>query len=295
LVFFSPRSDIEWSDVENEIIHFPFIKTMLKTSMSGTGYISFAIPGKKANVLSFLDGIDALSKEFFEYSSVHQELRVGAAANLSLYNDGKWIFPDEIREKIFASDVVSIPPHVKMLPAGGVQTDFNHTEFEIASIAKLASRSSPGELLVWAKRRNLDVNSKKIAAIIRKLYKRRILQAYTDFSVGLSSNFCFEVVCNAQWKVKILSILEKLPYAIFLESPRGIIVWVTAPSYHQVEYYQLFRSLEQEDGVKSVQSIMTIRGIGSRSILDLIKDWTFTNGHFSVPNSRLDITKYVSF
>ena len=60
-----------------------------------------------------------------------------------------------------------------------------------------------------------------------------------------------------------------------------------------MEYYQLFRSLEQKPGVSSVQPIMTIAQQGSRSMLDLVKDISLDNGVWAVDVDDLDIRKYM--
>ncbi|MFX1263338.1 MAG: hypothetical protein ACFFAZ_14755, partial [Promethearchaeota archaeon] len=75
-------------------------------------------------------------------------------------------------------------------------------------------------------------------------------------------------------------------------SPLGIIVWTQVPSEHQVEYYQLFRSLESQKGVKSVNPIMTIDLKGSRSELDLTKFWRFGSKGWTTDRENLSLSDY---
>ena len=78
-------------------------------------------------------------------------------------------------------------------------------------------------------------------------------------------------------------------------SSRGIIVWTMTPGEHQVEYYQLFRALEQKPGVDSVNPIMTISQRGSKSMLDLTRNMTYQNGRWSVDPEDIDISPYMDF
>ncbi len=294
LLFFSPRTDVDWPSLEDELIAFPFIKTMLKTSMAETGYISFNVPGDKEKVKEFLGGIKKISGDVFDYTSIHHEVSIGGGANISLFRNGEWQFPQELASLLTSFDTPASVSELTRVVASGLHKEFTQADFEIASLAKLSSRASPSDLLLWLERRNIDTNPKKIATTLRKLYSKGLMKPYTDFSIGLSSNYCFEIVCNQEWRSHIISVLSLLPYVIFLESPRGLILWITSPGNHQVEYYQLFRALEQQQGVESVQSIMTIRAKGSRSILDLSGNWIYSRGHFSVPSESLDISKYIS-
>ncbi|MHA1906850.1 MAG: hypothetical protein ACW98Y_06125 [Candidatus Thorarchaeota archaeon] len=293
LVFFTPQTGQDWPSIEDEIIKFPLIKTMLKTTMTDLGYLSITFPGDTSHIRTFINNTKKLSGSIFDYMSIHNEQRIGTEYNLSLYKDGKWAFPNAA--KIILEDentqIPETPP--RHVITGGARTGLTQVDFEIASIAKLMARATPSEISHELERRDLNIEPKKVTSTLRKLYSKKIMEPYIQFNLGLSSNFCFEIICNEEWKERILSVLPLLPYTMFFVSQRGIVLWLSSPGYHQVEYYQLFRSLEEYDGVKSVKSIMTIRQKGSRTILDLTDTWDFARGRFSIPARDLDFSKFV--
>ena len=79
------------------------------------------------------------------------------------------------------------------------------------------------------------------------------------------------------------------PWTMYYLSARGIIVWTSVPASHQVEYYQVFRALQQMSGVDRVQPIMTISQSGSRSIDDLVRHWEYEDGVWSVKPHEVDL------
>ncbi len=294
LVFFTPKEGIDWQYVEDEIITFPFIKTLLKTTMSNLGYFSIIIPGGNTNLKSFTDSVKLLSKDVFDYVSLHHEIATGYDRNLSLYAHEKWTFPNAAKIVLEDHEIILPKTNSDYISCIGPQKGLSRLEFEIASIAKLSSRATPSDIALSLSHRNLDVDPKKVTSTIRKMYERGIMKPYVVFSLGLSSDFCFEIVCNQEWRERIKSVLPLLPYTIFFESPRGLIVWASVPGVQQVEYYQMFRNLEEKVGIRSVNSIMTIEQVGSRSILDLVSNWKYTKTGFTVPTNELDITQYIS-
>ncbi len=293
LLFFTPQTVEDWSSIEDELIKFPLIKTMLKTTMTDLGYLSISFPGGASHLQAFLNNTKKLSGTVFDYMSIHTEKSIGTEYNLALYNDGKWTFPNSAK-LILEDENIQLPETApKHVRTEGIRKGLTQVDFEIASIAKLMARATPSEISQQLERRNLNIESKKVTSTLRKLYSKKIMEPYIQFNLGLFSNLCFEIVCNSDWKERILSVLPLFPFTMFFVSPRGIILWFSLPSYHQVEYYQLFRSLEEHAGVKSVKSIMTIRQKGSRSILDLVDSWSFSQGRYSMPLSALNLAKYV--
>ncbi|MFX1607243.1 MAG: hypothetical protein ACFFDD_15260, partial [Promethearchaeota archaeon] len=67
----------------------------------------------------------------------------------------------------------------------------------------------------------------------------------------------------------------------------------SVPGSHQVEYYQIFRSLQQMSGVEMVQPIMTISQRGSRSTIDLTRNWEYEEGVWNVKPEEVDIRQYL--
>ena len=294
IVFFTPREEIDWQFVEDELTAYPLLKTMLKTSVTELGYISVNIPGNKYNVNAFLDSINVLSKSIFDYVSIHRQIASSVERNISLYKKNNWMFPEEVK-LLFEDSELPVPDIPRRtLYWRGFQSGFTEADFIIASVAKLNARASPADVAEALKRRNLDVDSKRVAATLRKLIDRDIMMPYVGFALGLTSDFCFEIVCNSDWTNRIQSILPLFPHVTSFVSPRGVILWPSVPGAHQVEYYQMLRSLEEHSGVSSVQSIMTIAQKGSRSILDLAETWKYTRNGFTVPTESIDLTSYLS-
>ena len=144
--------------------------------------------------------------------------------------------------------------------------------------------------------RGLDYDTKIVSLVSRKLQKRNLIMPYLVFAIpGLTSNFCFEVACDKGVVSRILETIGRFPWTIFYLSSRGIVVWTMTPGNHQVEYYQLFRALEQQPGVQSVNPIMTISYRGSKSMLDITRNLTYLNGEWSINPEDVDITPYMEF
>ncbi|MDF1538814.1 MAG: winged helix-turn-helix transcriptional regulator [Candidatus Thorarchaeota archaeon] len=294
IVFFTPREGIDWQSVEDELTTFPFVKTMLKTVMTELGYVSVNIPGNQNNVRAFLDSIKILSKSLFEYVSIHRQLASSVERNLSLYKNGNWTFPEEV--KLLLEDPKLPVPEIPRNTVywRGPQKGLTEEDFVLASIAKLDARAPHADIAKALERRSINIDSKRVATRLRKLIDRNILMPYVGFALGLTSDFCFEIVCNSEWIDRIQSILPFFPHVTSFVSPRGVILWPSVPGPHQVEYYQMLRSLEEQSGVSSVQSIMTITQKGSRSILDLANSWKYTKNGYTAPPEALDLTRYLS-
>ncbi|MHA2423229.1 MAG: Lrp/AsnC family transcriptional regulator [Candidatus Thorarchaeota archaeon] len=294
IVFFTPHENINWQTLEDDLSTFPFLKTMLKTSMTELGYISVNLPGDNENIRTFLDSIKALSRSTFNYVSVHRQLASSVERNISLYKDGNWMFPEEVKLLLENPElpVPDIPKNTVYWQ--GSQKGLTEEDFVVGSIAKLMIRATPSTIAEELVRRDLEIESKRVAASVRKLINRQIMMPFVTFSLGLTSDFCFEIICDSKWTERIQTILPIFPYITSFVSSRGIILWPSVPGYHQVEYYQMLRALEEQSGVSSVQSIMTITQKGSRSILDLANSWKFTKGGYTVPSEMLDLTNYIS-
>ncbi|MEE9540110.1 MAG: hypothetical protein V3V85_01295, partial [Candidatus Thorarchaeota archaeon] len=129
---------------------------------------------------------------------------------------------------------------------------------------------------------------------IQKLHAKRVTLPFIVYGgLGLSANFCFEILCNDKWKKQILSVLPTLANVMYYSSNKGILLWVQVPSQQQVDYYQMFRSLEKKNGVKSVQSIMTIVQKGTRTMHELVHYWDYRRNQWSVPPEELDLGAYL--
>lgn len=294
MVFFTPRDGIEWTEIEDKLLLFPYLKTMLKTTMTDLGYLSFIVPGYLTNVEVLTNSIKVLSKSVFEYVSIHEEIAVSSERNLSLYRDGQWKFPEAA--KLLLEDASLQLPDTcpQILPCAGIKKGLSDIEYRIGLANKLISRATPSEMVSTLLNSGVEVETKRVTTTLKKLYEKGLMMPYLIFSLGLSSDFCFEIVCNSAWRNRISAILPLLPYTVSYLSQRGIVVWASVPGSQQVEYYQMFRGLEDHPGVQSVKSIMTINTKGSRNISDMLGAWRYTRKGYTVPSEELNLASFLS-
>ncbi|MFW9861556.1 MAG: MarR family transcriptional regulator [Candidatus Thorarchaeota archaeon] len=292
ILFFKLAEGIEWDMVEEGFALYPFTKNILKTTMTDLGYISFLIPGPE-NIAPFTEHVSDISAILFDYSNLHLQEVSGSDTNLGLMKDNEWSFSEAFKQ-VGKDD---IPPQeekmVRVLKCQGWQGGLTVDDFNVISFYRNALRDPPRVLVDRIRMQGMDYDSKQVAQSVRKGYDRKIIKPFTSFrGVGLTTNFCFEIICDKTWKDRIQSAIVHLPAVIYFVSPLGIIVWAQVPSEHQVEYYQLFRSLESHKGVKSVNPIMTIDLKGSRSELDLTKFWRFGSKGWTTERERLNLSDY---
>ena len=166
----------------------------------------------------------------------------------------------------------------------------------MASQIQLGFRETPSKISESLSAKGYAYDGKIVSTVSRKLQNRNLLLPYLVFAIPkLTSNFCFEIVCNEKVRSRILETIGRFPWTIYYLSARGIVVWTTTPGEHQVEYYQLFRALEQQPGVQSVNPIMTISYRGSQSMFDLTRNLTYQNGKWSVNSEDIEMDSYFEF
>jgi len=293
MLFFTLKEGINWAEVEQGFAEYRFTKTLLKTTMTELGYVSFMIPNLKRNLPMFHDSIRAISKTYFDYSSLHYQTGSGARLNLSLYEDGQWTLAKVI-ESPFEEEMQDIEKLPVLVMCKGVQPEFGEVELAVGTQLQLDVRSPPSKISRNLSAYGWNIDPRRVAQVIHKLNNRSLILPYITISgLELSSNFCFEIVCNDAWRDRILSTIVTFPSTMYYLSARGMIVWTNVPASHQVEYYQVFRALQQMSGVEIVQPIMTISQRGSRSTIDLTKNWVYENGVWSVKPEDVDLRQYL--
>ena len=291
MLFFTLQEDVNWEDVEEGFSEYRFTKSLLKTTMTDLGYVTFMIPNREKNMPTFHESVRAISKAYFDYSSLHYQTGSGAKSNLSLFDDGNWNLA-KVVDSPFEDEIQEIEEFPVLLMCKGVQDDFGQTELAVGSILQLNVRAPPSKISKSLQTHGLDIDARRVSQVIHKIYNRSLILPYTVLqSLGLTSNFCFEIVCNESWRDRILSTIVTFPWTMYYLSARGIIVWISVPAYHQVEYYQIFRSLRQMSGVEMVQPIMTISQRGSRSTIDLARNWEYEDGVWNVKPEEVDLRK----
>jgi len=156
------------------------------------------------------------------------------------------------------------------------------------------SAAPPSNISQALRIRGWDIDTRRVSQSIQRFHAKRIALPFVVYDgLGLSANFCFEILCNDEWTKHIMSVLPALANVMYYASNRGILLWVQVPSQQQVDYYQMFRSLEKKKGVKSVQSIMTIAQKGTKTMHELVRYWDYRRNQWSVPSGDLDLGAYL--
>jgi DNA-binding Lrp family transcriptional regulator len=291
MLFFTLKEDIDWSELERGLAKFPLTKTILKTTMTDLGYVTFLIPNYDKNKQVFQSSLRDVANEYFEYASAHHQRGNGAVSNLSLYSSGDWRLPEYLPGDIRDDDGPADPP---IIQCNGVKPELTKSDMAVATHIQIDSRAPPSRITTNLAVRGFDLDTRKVSNSERRLYDRGLVLPYVLFGgLGLSSNFCFEIICNDEWRARTLRIVSQFPWSMYYTSHRGVVIWTMSPGAHQVEYYQMFRALEQNPGVEIVNPIMTIAQGGSRSLLDLTKDYQYDNGQWDMPQADADLRDFV--
>ena len=294
ILFFTVVQDADWLQFENALATFPFTKGLVKTSMTDMGYATFLIPGGKRSIAAFRAGIAALRDTVFDYMQLHTQEGMGSHFNLSLYENGVWGFPSDVKAAFETGRFPQDKSSIRHLECGGSRKGFKFEDFLVASEYKANARAPPSSVAQGLRMRGWDIDTKRVSQSMRKIRAKDMGMPFIIYGgLGLSANFCFEILCNDEWKKRILSVLPAFPNVMHYISNKGILVWIQVPSHQQVDYYQAFRSLEKETGVKSVQSIMTIVQKGTRAMHELMYYWDHRRNQWSVPLRDLDLGAYL--
>jgi hypothetical protein len=230
----------------------------------------------------------------FDHMQLHVQEGMGSYFNLSLYEKGEWAFPSNLKmafeEKHFPQDVGP----TRHLECSGLRPGFTPKDFIVASEYTTNTRALPSSISQGLRIRGWDIDTRRVSQSIQKLHAKHVALPFIAYDgLGLSANFCFEILCNDEWKTRILSALPALANVMYYSSNKGILLWIQVPSQQQVDYYQMFRSLEKKKGVKSVQSIMTIVQKGTRTMHELVSYWDHRRNQWSVPPRELDLGAYL--
>lgn len=295
ILFFTLADGVDWETVEKGFALYPFTKNILKTTMTDLGYASFLIPGPEGNLSIFAEHVRNISPLLFDYSSLHSQEAAGSDSNLSLYQGGQWSFSDVLM-KVPEDNIPPPKREIRLLECGQWQKGLTSKDFIVISEYSKALRDPPRVLGEKLRMEGWEFDAKQITQSVRKAHDRRLILPYLSFrGMGLSTNFCFEIICSRNWRDRILKAIVHLPSVTYYLSTRGIILWAQVPSQQQVEYYRMFRSLESYEEVQSVQPIMTILLKGSRSELDFVHYWKFRSNGWTVDPRHLELDSCFSY
>lgn len=294
ILFFSLAEGVNWDEFEEGISIYPFTKNILKTSMTDLGYISFMIPGPPSNYNAFRKHISDISSILFEYSSLHHQVAIGNSLSFSHFDGSQWRYPDEIAAALDTEREICHGDNPRLLFCQGHRRGLSLEDYLVLIEHRIGARQPPRVLSSRLRAHGWDLGAKEVTNSLRKLNTRNMLLPFIAVSfIGLSTNLCFEIICNDEWRERILSSAKYIPSCYYYLSQKGIILWAHVPSNHQVDYYQLFRSLAENPGVESVQPIMTLLPKGSQSELELIKNWKYRKHGWTADPMSLDLTNYL--
>ena len=292
IVFFTLAEGVDWDDVEQGFSIYPFTKNILKTTMTDLGYLSFIIPGPPSNHALFRRHIEDISPILFDYSSFHIQEAFGSDTALSNFDGQRWDFPASIIDAL--NNEIDSDGQLRLIECKTLRKGLNLTDYLVSVEHRLGARNPPRVLSRNLRVKGYDIDSKQAANSIRKISQPDLALSFISIAnVGLQTNLCFEITCNKNWRQQVLSAMRYIPHSFYFVSNRGIIVWAQVPSNQQVEYYQLFRSLENNSGVRSVQPIMTLLQRGSRSDFDLIKNWKYGSQGWTTDPEALNPSPYL--
>ncbi len=296
MLFFRLRPEVGWRDIELGLAEFPFTKGILKATMTNSGYVSFLFPGGSRRVQAFRKSINDLKQSIFEEATLHSQMGASHDININLYHNGLWEFPSELSQ-ITARDAteLNIPaPHT--LRCRGPHPALTPFDYIVASQLRLNSRISKKELLRQLSLMGFQVDSAAVSASLSRIRQEDVILPTLSISgIGIPTNFCFEIICNEEWRERILSYMSLLPSSITYLSDKGIILWLSTPAEHQVQYYRIFQSLESQDGVSAVNPIMTTGSIGTRSMDDIVQYMDPAHDRWVLEPDYLDLTRYLPF
>lgn len=294
ILFFRLAEGTEWSEVETQLAEFPFTKALLKTEMSDIGYASFMFPGEDREISVLESSTRKLTGSVFDYASLHVQEGASSDVNLSLFEEGAWVLPEILNRPDDLESAESAHVGLHNLPCRGRMRGFQRKDFAVASQLRSDIRAAPAAISHSLRIKGWDIEPKEVAYSTRKMIDHGILEPDVVFGgLGLSTNFCFEIVCGPLWKRRIVSLASQMPATMSYLSPRGVVIWVQVPSQHQVEYYQFIRSLERKRGVESVLPIMTLAQKGSRAMLDLVRHWHLEGDFWYVEPDELNLAVYL--
>ncbi len=294
VVFFRLQDDADWPNIEMGLAHFPFTKTILKTTMTDLGYATFLFPGGEERISSFSRSVSKLTHNIFDYATIHVQQATGQRYNFSLLKNNEWALSEHLG--FHGGDEIPVESLDRyMLRCRGPVEGFSPIDFVVGSQLKLDYRAQPSKLARNLRTRGFDFDAAEVGGVVKRLKKRGIVLPYISFDgLGLDSSFCFEIICNEHGRDYILRLLALVPQATYFVSAEGIIVWLTVPGKHQVQYYNTFKHLEERPDIDLVQPIMTVRVKGSRGTTDFAAEWSYGRDDWDIDPYQLDLSRYMT-
>ncbi len=290
ILFFRLQDGVELENIEVGLATFPFTKSMLVNRMTRYGYVGLLFPSSPQNRNVLKASVRELIGTLFAECTIHDQLATGANVSLRLFKDGVWQSPDSL----ISERSTSCLDEVQLLYPSRHDPSFTRIDYAIASQFRLAVRDSSLTIAQRLRSRGFSVSPERVHQTIRRLKRRRLILPHVLLGgLNLTTNFCFEIRCDQAQHQQVLSLIPSVPSSLYYLSSKGAILWLHLPSTYQVKYLQLFKSLEQTEGIRSVTPILTLTAPGSRSMLDLEKNWKYTPQGWYVEPQRLNLAKWL--
>ncbi len=219
ILFFTLMPDVEWPQVENALAIFPFTKGIMKTTMTDLGYTSFSIPGGNHSMAKFRASVAPLKGVMFDHMQLHVQEGMGSYFNLSLYEKGEWAFPSDLKKAFEEEHFPQDMGPTRHLKCSGLRPGFTPKDFVVASEYKTDTRALPSSISQGLRIRGWDIDTRRVSQSIQKLHAKHVALPFIVYDgLGLSANFCFEILCNDEWKTHILSALPALANLMYYSS-----------------------------------------------------------------------------
>ncbi len=293
ILFFRLQDGVDPAVIESGLARFPLTKSLLINRETRHGYVGLLFPASPYAHNILRTSVRRLVGPVFKRCTLHDQVATGAYASVRLLENGVWRFPDEVSDinAVFAPYSDEVP----LLYPARHDPSFTRLDYAIAAQFRLSIRESAPSIAQNLSAKGFSVTPSRVYQTIRRLKRRHLILPHVLLGgLNLSTNFCFEILCDSAKRQQILSLIPFVPSAMYYLSSRGIILWIHVPSTYQVEYFQLFKSLETLDGVQSVNALVTLTPPGSRSMLDLEKNWKYSPQGWYVDPEQLNLFKWLS-
>lgn len=293
-LFFEIRDGVEWETIRDPLLSFPFTKTLHRVITSPFGFVSFAIPGSKRNMVRFRSSLEKVSRRFFEYSSIHEPRGLSRIVNPGLLKDGEWRLP----ECLISGEIrgpKEYKPAISSIGCSGYLGELTKDDFITSEIVAYHLRNSNTELAEIMKSRGYDVRANQIAYRVQKLMRLGVMAPWLWFSgVGLHYNFTIEIVSSTEARQKIFETVSGFPEVFTTPTDRGAIIWLDIPKYHLKNYYDFLSTLSKIPGIERLKPILAMNRSGGRNYIDMYEKLEFGKDGFCNTSNDMDIDDYIS-
>ncbi|MGY5877005.1 MAG: winged helix-turn-helix domain-containing protein [Candidatus Thorarchaeota archaeon] len=292
MMFYTLRDGVDSDEIEKNFCSLPIHRATLDAATNEQRYTSFLIPGSE-NSERFIRSVLALPPSVFEYVRLYRAQGVGRTMNLNLLEDMEWRLPISISDLFLAESIDDREcTFAKTLYSRGTRQDLEMTDMIVSMLLRRDFRIKPTDASQYLRKSGYDITPNEVRVSRERLLEKGVdLPVTYVWGLGLSATYSFEIICNPEWSERIQERIRVLPITNTFISHRGIIVMTYFVGHHEVEYYKLFHSLEDQEGIEAVHTIRMPRIRGSRVMLHLPKYWDSSMNEWSDLGDGVDLTR----